>query len=259
MIIYLIYGVVIFIATFLGAIAGLGGGVIIKPILDLIAFHDVSTISFYSTVAVFIMSLYSLIKNQKSNNSTNYTIITLIAIGSIIGGNLGNKVFTMIVVSLAANIVKVVQSLLLAFILVIVLILTNKNSENYNIKNKSIIVFVGFLLGMISSFLGIGGGPLNVAVFVLFFSVDIKVATIYSLATILFSQTSKLVTIATNTGFGSFDLSYLIVIVPMALLGGIIGSYFYKKVSKQTVLKIFNYAVVFVLLINLYNAITALV
>ena len=36
----IIYAIVIFIATFLGACAGLGGGVIIKPVLDFIGAHD---------------------------------------------------------------------------------------------------------------------------------------------------------------------------------------------------------------------------
>ena len=35
----IIYAIVIFIATFLGACAGLGGGVIIKPVLDLSLIH----------------------------------------------------------------------------------------------------------------------------------------------------------------------------------------------------------------------------
>ena len=37
--IFIIYGAVIFIATLLGAFVGLGGGVVIKPVLDVINFH----------------------------------------------------------------------------------------------------------------------------------------------------------------------------------------------------------------------------
>ena len=52
-----IYSLVIVIATVLGAIAGLGGGVIIKPLFDLIGAHQASTIGFYSSVAVFTMCI----------------------------------------------------------------------------------------------------------------------------------------------------------------------------------------------------------
>ena len=53
--IYVIYTLVILTATSLGAVAGLGGGVIIKPLLDLVGAHDPSTINLYSSVAVFVM------------------------------------------------------------------------------------------------------------------------------------------------------------------------------------------------------------
>ena len=42
----LIYFVVIVLANTVGAISGMGGGVLIKPILDLIGAHSVAGISF---------------------------------------------------------------------------------------------------------------------------------------------------------------------------------------------------------------------
>ena len=48
---YIIYTLVILTATSLGAVAGLGGGVIIKPLLDLVGAHDAATINIYSSVA----------------------------------------------------------------------------------------------------------------------------------------------------------------------------------------------------------------
>ncbi len=57
----LIYFVVIVLANTVGAISGMGGGVLIKPILDLIGVHSVAGISFYSTVAVFTMSIVSTV------------------------------------------------------------------------------------------------------------------------------------------------------------------------------------------------------
>lgn len=56
---YLIYALVIIVATSLGAVAGLGGGVIIKPLLDLVGAHDAAAINIYSSVAVFVMCCVS--------------------------------------------------------------------------------------------------------------------------------------------------------------------------------------------------------
>ncbi|HLQ75126.1 MAG TPA: sulfite exporter TauE/SafE family protein, partial [Alloiococcus sp.] len=59
-IIWLIYFAVGLIATIFGALAGLGGGVIIKPVLDLLGDYDVGTISVLSAATVFSMSVVSL-------------------------------------------------------------------------------------------------------------------------------------------------------------------------------------------------------
>ena len=62
-------------------------------------------------------------------------------------------------------------------------------------------VLVGVFLGVCSSFLGIGGGPINVALIIYLFGYDTKSATVCSIVTILFSQISKLSSVALTTGF----------------------------------------------------------
>lgn len=253
----IVYAVVIFIATFLGACAGLGGGVIIKPVLDFISYHDLSVISFISTTAVFTMALYSTMKQVMNKVQFDLSMIALIAIGAMIGGNIGSTAFDMVLKVWNPMLVKGTQALLLAVLLIAVIINVNGNFKTYQIKNKVLILIVGFLLGIISSFLGIGGGPINVAVFTLFFSVDIKRASVYSIATILFSQGSKLFTIATTTGFGIFDLSLLIYTLPAAILGGIFGTALNKKADEKLIAKIFSVSVVGIILLNLVNAYSA--
>lgn len=60
-------------------------------------------------------------------------------------------------------------------------------------------LLVGLVLGIMSSFLGIGGGPINLVVLFYFFSMDTKAAAQNSLYIILFSQiTSFLQTVLTG-------------------------------------------------------------
>lgn len=254
----ILYGIVIFIATFLGASVGLGGGVIIKPVLDFIGAHDLTTISFLSTSAVFTMSVYSTIKQIRNRVKFDAQMILLVAIGAILGGNLGSRLFSLFMNSLNPQWVLFIQSFCLAGLLIAVLVNVNFSHQNYHVQNKILIFIIGMILGTISSFLGIGGGPINVAVFIFFFSCEMKVATVYSIATILFSQASKLLTIAFTTGFGIFDLSLLFYTLPMAILGGIVGTYVNHKANANTVTKIFNAAVFLIILLNIYNAIVAL-
>ena len=76
----------------------------------------------------------------------------------------------------------------------------NKGKKSFHLKNPITILLGGVVLGILSSFLGIGGGPINIMFFLLFFSMSMKEATVYSVAVIFFSQLSKLVTyVATAT------------------------------------------------------------
>lgn len=254
----IIYAVVIFIATFLGACAGLGGGVIIKPVLDFIGAHDLNTISFLSTSAVFTMSVYSTIKQIRNKVKFDYAMILLIAVGAMLGGNLGSRAFSLLLEIMNPNYLKFVQAVILAGLLVVVLLNVNLPHKNLSVKNKLLTFVIGLLLGFISSFLGIGGGPINVAVFIFFFSVDMKTATVYSIATILFAQASKLVTIALSTGFGIFDLKLLLYTLPMAILGGIVGTKVNHSSSESVITKIFNISVFMIILLNIYNAVMAI-
>ena len=51
-----------FLASVIGSICGIGGGVIIKPVLDAWNLYSVSTISFISGCIVLSMSAYSVLE-----------------------------------------------------------------------------------------------------------------------------------------------------------------------------------------------------
>ncbi len=78
---YFIYSVVIFLSTLLGAFVGLGGGVIIKPMLDALHMHTLSEISFFSSCAVFAMSVTSTAKYLKKGVSFEKRILLPLSAG----------------------------------------------------------------------------------------------------------------------------------------------------------------------------------
>ena len=63
-----LYSIIIFIACTVGALVGIGGGVIIKPLLDFIGVHTVEVVGFISTCAVFAMSISSSVKHIASKH-----------------------------------------------------------------------------------------------------------------------------------------------------------------------------------------------
>ena len=84
-----------FLASTAGAICGIGGGVIIKPTLDLFQMTSVSTISFLSGCTVLSMSLYSVGRGLLAHDSTvDFKTGTPLALGAALGGVFGKQLFT---------------------------------------------------------------------------------------------------------------------------------------------------------------------
>ena len=126
---YLIYALVIITATTLGAVAGLGGGVIIKPLLDLVGAHDAATINLYSCVAVFTMCCVSLIKQLRAGFHFDRQMVLSVSAGSLLGGVLGDKVFSALTGSFDNHLVKAVQAGILAVVLGLILAYTVKQDQ----------------------------------------------------------------------------------------------------------------------------------
>ena len=96
MVLLLIF-LICFSASVIGAICGIGGGVIIKPVLDAFGIMDVATISFLSGCTVLSMSTYSVIKNKLSGESHVEQKTGLpLALGAAAGGLLGKYLFSLI-------------------------------------------------------------------------------------------------------------------------------------------------------------------
>lgn len=251
----IIYSLVVLIATMFGAIAGLGGGVIIKPILDMIGYHDVSTIGVYSCFAVFTMCVVSIMKQVKKGFKIDISTVIYISLGSYLGGGFGDVFFENATSQFNDHKVKLIQSTLLLVTLLFILFYTlnQEKIKSYHMDKPLFIVLLGVFLGTVSIFLGIGGGPLNVSLLVLFFSFDMKQATIYSIATIFFSQLSKLSMIVLSSEFLKYDLSFLPFICLSAIIGGYIGTIFNQALNNKSVKKVYVILIVILICISLYN------
>ncbi|WP_062532042.1 hypothetical protein [Jeotgalibaca dankookensis] len=73
--IVVLYFVVVLLSNTIGALSGIGGGVIIKPALDAVGAHDLTNISFFSGVAVFVMAVVSLFDQFKSGFKVRFHLL----------------------------------------------------------------------------------------------------------------------------------------------------------------------------------------
>jgi len=249
-----IYFVVILLACILGAIVGLGGGVFIRPIFDAIGYHNVLNIAFFSSSAILTMAVVSTAKKMKDGLAIEKKVAILISSGAVVGGFLGNLLLEHLVRAMNAETnVQLVQIVVTVVVLSLSIFATTKRDLKYELKSQWILPFIGVGLGAVAAFLGIGGGPINVPIFMILFGMPIKTATAYSIVVIFFSHASRLVTMGFTEGYSSFDLRLLPFVIVAAAIGGLLGANLSKVLSEEKVKKLFIAALLAVIALNLYN------
>jgi len=254
MFIGIIYAIIIFFACVLGAVVGLGGGVFIRPIFDAIGYHNVLNIGFFFSSAILAMAVVSTIKKMRDGTKIDVKKALLISLGALVGGMLGNLLLEHLLVTFAAEIyVQYVQIVATIVVLLFSLFLTTKTNLRYELGNKAYVAVLGVALGATASFLGIGGGPINVPLLMIFFGFNIKDATAYSIVIIFFSHLSRIVTLGVTVGYMYFDLSVLPYVVVAAAAGGLVGAGLSKIFSEATVKRLFQGAISAVILLNIAN------
>lgn len=254
---YFVFAAVSFLASVAGAICGIGGGVLIKPILDMFGVLSVAGISFLSGCTVLSMSCYSVIKSKISGASlVDVKTGTPLAVGAAAGGITGKMMFQYLSGLVEnKNQVGAVQALCLFMITFGTLLYTinRRRIRTYCIKAVPVCGLIGLVLGILSSFLGIGGGPINLVVLFFFFSMDTKTAAQNSLYIILFSQIASLIhTLATGT-IPEFGFGILVLMVVCGILGGAAGRKINRLIDSTSVDRLFIGLMVLIMLICVYN------
>lgn len=249
---------VCFISSVIGSICGIGGGVIIKPVLDATAVMSVNTISFLSGCTVLSMSIVSLLKNltSKRNFSFDKVFATILAMGAVAGGISGKYFYQRIIDNLDnKSQIGAVQAIILMIITIGTLVYTLIKTKIHtkHLTNRCIIFAIGIMLGMMSSFLGIGGGPINLVVLFYLFSMSTKEAAMYSIYIIMFSQISSLLTTVLGRKIPDFEIGTLVLMVCCGVVGGFAGSKINKKISNETVDRLFIGVMIIIICINCYN------
>lgn len=254
----IIYFLVSFPASVIGAVCGMGGGVIIKPLLDLFGSDSVATVSFLSGCTVLIMSLYSVERSiAKHESKVDFLVATPLAIGAAIGGVVGKQMFSMIsAASGNSELVGLIQSVCLIFVTLGTLLYMLKKDKirTHHVRGGAPCVLVGLALGILSSFLGIGGGPINLVVLFYLFSMDTRAAAQNSLYIILFSQLASLATTMVTGKMPEFELSALLFMVVGGIAGGMFGRTLNKKMKSVALDRVFLGAMAVIILISCCNA-----
>ncbi|MBD5160595.1 MAG: sulfite exporter TauE/SafE family protein [Oscillibacter sp.] len=247
------------LASTIGAICGIGGGVIIKPVLDLLHLETVAAISFLSGCTVLSMSCYSVGRAMLAGERrVSLATGTPLAVGAAAGGLLGSRLFAAVKAMFAnPNGVGAVQAACLALVTAGTLLYTVNKARisTHRVKNPLACAAIGLVLGCMSSFLGIGGGPINLVVLYFFFSMETKTAAANSLYIILFSQLANLLANLAAGAVPPFRPMVLALMVAGGIGGGIIGRSLNKRMDDRAVERLFIALMAVIICISVMNSV----
>lgn len=206
-----------FAAGILGSMIGLGGGVIVVPVLTFLGFPPTvaASNSLFATLSNATASTISYSKQKRIDYSLGIKLGLLSVPGTVLGAVVSTDV--------APDIFKI----LFGFVLIAssaYIFLRKKIETREKIISKQMIVFAigaSFFAGMISSFFGIGGGIIFVPLMVVGMGMAMKKAAPTSQMILLFASLSGVV-IHSLLGHPDFTQSGFLAIG--SFIGGLIGA-----------------------------------
>ncbi len=219
-----------FVAGLLGSIIGLGGGIIIVPVLTFFGFPPTLTAS-NSIFAVFSNAAASSISYAKQKK-IEYSIVLKLGLLSIPGTVIGAYISADITPSLF----KILFGLILISASIYIFSKRKIEPKSHNISKQIMILAIGasFLAGIISGLFGVGGGIVFVPMMVIAMGLSMKNAAPTSQFILLFASASALIT---HTLLGHPDFYQALLLSSGAFVGGLVGARLSLEI-KENVLKI---------------------
>ncbi len=254
---YIILILISFSASVIGSICGIGGGVIIKPVMDSFQIFSVSTVSFLSGCIVLSMAAYSVVCSRLSGScSIDSKRSGWLGLGAAVGGIAGKQLFEIIAEFTAGSerIGAVQAAVLFAITFATIIYTLNKEKiRSKKTESPALCCLIGLGLGMMSAFLGIGGGPINLVVLYFFFSMDTKTAAQNSLYIILISQFVSLLATVASGEIPKIPLWLFMAMVCSGIFGGAVGRSINKQISAKNVNRLFIGLLCVIMLVCCYN------
>jgi len=248
------------LSSTIGGVCGIGGGVVIKPVLDATGVMGVSSASFLAGLTVLAMALISVYKNRKTRELDARRSIPL-GLGAALGGLLGKALFDWVRRAAGAERIAGAAQAALLGVMVFLTLLYVKNKariRTHSLQSPLAGGGVGLALGLCSSFLGIGGGPMNLAVLSYCYSMPSRKAAVNSILIILISQLASLLTTLASASVPAFAWTDLCAMVAAGALGGLLSARLHRRLTDAQTDALFSALLWVILGVCAFNAWRAL-
>jgi len=217
----MLYFLVAMFATTIGAMSGIGGGLIIRPSLSLMGI-GLGLATFTSAACVFAMSFVTATTRKVWKTNIPFKHLVFLATGSILGAFAGAYALLF----LDAIVVSVL--FIIAMIINIVLLRIRDSVQARTVTNPLLGIVVGFFAGLLAGLFGIGGGLVQMVALMYLYGSKPKEAVVQSLFIAMMSSGAALIQYWIN---GFADTSLLPYVIPGAILGGLIGGLIAKRMK----------------------------
>lgn len=224
------YALLALISTLLGAVVGIGGGIIIRPMLALMGIGK-ELASFTAAITVLAMSVANLVTHARRGTELKFRGTLLLALGSLCGGFIGGSLMGL------ASAAFINASYIAVLLLVLFVVLRRSSLPHMKAEHPVLQSVIGLATGTLSGFFGIGGGPFQMAALVLFFNLSPKDAAVQSVMITMLTTASALVRYSMS---GYADFSLALFTIPAAIIGGIAGSSINRRLSNRWIGIIFG-------------------
>ncbi len=148
-----------------------------------------------------------------------------------------------------------IQAILLFVVTFFTLLYTIKKDclPAFCVDSILVSIVIGVVLGALGSFLGIGGGPINMAVLYFFYSMSTKTAAQNSLYIIFISQGTGLLKIVISNDIPDLSIGILVGMIFFGILGSELGGKINSKISEGKVGYLLKCSMVLIMGISVYN------
>ncbi len=234
-----------FAAGVLGSMLGLGGGVIIVPVLTFLGFSPTlsASNSLFAALSNAVGSTISYSRQKRIDYSLGIKLGLLCIPGTILGAIISDDV--------SPALFKVLFGLLMIAMAVYIFLKKQEGESREKVLSKQIMILAvgsSFFAGIISSFFGVGGGVVFVPLMVIGMGMAIKRAAPTSQLILLFATLSG-VTVHSLLGHPDFLQAGLL--AAGSFVGGLVGGRLSCKIKERS-LRILFFAVFLVIAAKLF-------
>ena len=216
-----------FVAGLLGSVIGLGGGIIIVPVLTFFGFPPTlaASNSLFAAFSNAVASTISYSRQKRIEYSIGLKLGLLAIPGTVLGALISSDV--------TPGIFKILFGLVLISSSIYIFLKKKIKSKEHTKSIQVMVIAIGasFFAGIISSFFGIGGGIIFVPLLVVVIGMSMKHAAPTSQFILLFVSFSGLVT---HSILGHPDYYQALLLAAGAFAGGLIGARLSLEIKERS-------------------------